>query len=57
MWGTVECRGGSCVGRDNSSEGGVGELIRGLRALSKDLSGNLTFTREAQRNRDTAGCR
>ena len=47
MWGTVECKGGSCVGREYLSEGGVGELIIGLRALLKDLSGNLTFTREA----------
>jgi hypothetical protein len=33
--------------KGKSSEGGVGELIIGLRALLKDLSGNLTFTREA----------
>ncbi len=50
MWGTVECRGGSCDGRDTFSEGGVGEPIRGLRAPLKDLSGSLTFTREAQRH-------
>ena len=33
--------------KGKSSEGGVGELIIGLRALLKGLSGNLTFTREA----------